>query len=61
MAERSLEDDIERVELGRPEPQGKLITQLWRDQLGVETEDEHHLVADVRRFCALLDAHGIAH
>lgn len=52
-------NEIERDELGRPEPHGKLITELWRERLGLETEEEHPLVVENRRLRSLLEENGI--
>lgn len=42
-------NQIEREELGKPQPHGKLITRLWRQELGIETEATHPLVEENER------------
>ncbi len=52
-------NSIERDELNDPRSHGKYITRMWRDRLHYETEEEHHLVEEVRRLRSLLEQHGI--
>jgi hypothetical protein len=47
------------TELGHPNGHGKWVTGQWRSILGVETEQEHRLVAENRRLKGLLDTNGI--
>lgn len=53
--------EIEVTELGDSYSHGKKITRLWRDRLGIETQEEHRLVAEVRRLKRLLDKHKISY
>lgn len=52
-------NDIERQELDDPKSHGKYITRLWRERLGVETEDVHPLVWENMRLRNLLEKHGV--
>jgi hypothetical protein len=52
-------NDIEREELGDVTSHGKYITRLWREHLGVETENEHPLVTENRRLRNALRSNGI--
>lgn len=45
-------NDIERKELADPSSHGKRISLLWREELGVETEEEHPLVTENRELKA---------
>ena len=50
---------IEREELNDPSSHGKTITALWRNRLGIETEDTHPLVIENDRLRGLLDSNDI--
>jgi Tfp pilus assembly PilM family ATPase len=47
-------NDIERVELNDPCSHGKAITQMWRLQLGIETEAVHPMRAEINRLRQLV-------
>jgi hypothetical protein len=48
--------EIERTELGTGRPHGKLITRLWREKLGKETEGEHPMARKLREIEYLFGA-----
>lgn len=52
-------NDIERKHMDDPYSHGKRITRLWRDRLGVETEEQHPMRREIRRLRALLWANDI--
>jgi hypothetical protein len=61
LAHSRSKSEIERTQLDDGASHGKRITALWRDRLGVETEEEHHLVTEINRLKAILDEHDIAY
>ena len=52
-------NEIERTELNDPKSHGKMITRLWRDNLGIETEEDHPMVSEICRLRQLLINNGI--
>lgn len=52
-------NDIERKEFNDPYSHGKLATKIFREVLGIETEETHPMVKENRRLRRILIRNGI--